>query len=150
MDTNAKILAQSLVANLASSSKPTDQATIEGDLFDNQCPTRTVLDRIGDKWSVLVLLILQHGRMRFTDLKNEIGGVTPKVLTQTLRTMERDGLLIREVYAEVPPRVEYQLTELGHSLHDAVLHIASWAQGNVANILTARENFDQLKNNKEK
>ncbi|MEV0378741.1 helix-turn-helix domain-containing protein [Nonomuraea sp. NPDC050643] len=112
-----------------------------GDVFDPNCPTRVVLDRIGDKWSVLVLLCLVGGPMRFTQLRTRIGGVTPKVLTQTLRAMEQDGLLTREVFAEVPPRVEYTLTELGRSLHEPVSVVASWAERNVGEILRCREKF---------
>ncbi|MED7930257.1 helix-turn-helix domain-containing protein [Nonomuraea sp. LP-02] len=112
-----------------------------GDVFDPQCPTRVVLDRIGDKWSMLVLLSLRDGPMRFTQLRTRIGGVTPKVLTQTLRAMEQDGLLTREVFAEVPPRVEYTLTGLGRSLHGPLSVVAEWAEQNVAEILRCREKF---------
>ncbi|MEQ4717697.1 helix-turn-helix domain-containing protein [Nonomuraea sp. B19D2] len=97
-----------------------------------------VLDRIGDKWSVLVLLSLTEGPMRFTQLRARIGGVTPKVLTQTLRAMEQDGLVTREVFAEVPPRVEYELTPLGRSLRDPVSVVASWAEEHVGEILRYR------------
>jgi len=114
-----------------------------GRLFDPLCPTRTVLDRIGDKWSVLVLLTLREGRLRFTDLKKAIGGVTPKVLTQTLRAMERDGLLTREIFAEVPPKVEYELTSLGHSLEYPISVIASWAEQHVSQIMHSRECHDK-------
>ncbi|MER6947283.1 helix-turn-helix domain-containing protein [Nonomuraea sp. NPDC000554] len=110
-----------------------------GDVFDPNCPTRLVLDRIGDKWSVLVLLALIDGPMRFTVLRGRMGGVTPKVLTQTLRAMEQDGLLTREVFAEVPPRVEYELTALGRSLHEPVSVVARWAEENVNEILLCRE-----------
>ncbi|MEU6711637.1 helix-turn-helix domain-containing protein [Nonomuraea sp. NPDC046802] len=110
-----------------------------GDVFDPNCPARVVLDRIGDKWSVLVLLGLAGGPMRFTRLRARMGGVTPKVLTQTLRAMESDGLVTREVFAEVPPRVEYTLTDLGHSLHGPVSVVAQWAEENVAEILRNRE-----------
>ncbi|NRQ33851.1 helix-turn-helix transcriptional regulator [Nonomuraea sp. NN258] len=110
-----------------------------GDVFDPNCPTRVVLDRIGDKWSVLVLLSLDDGPLRFTELRTRIGGVTPKVLTQTLRSMELDGLLTREVFAEVPPRVEYTLTDLGRSLHAPLSAVAAWAEQNVNKILSYRE-----------
>ncbi|GAA1670328.1 helix-turn-helix domain-containing protein [Nonomuraea sp. NPDC048882] len=110
-----------------------------GDVFDPNCPTRVVLDRIGDKWSALVLLCLVGGPMRFTKLRERIGGVTPKVLTQTLRAMEQDGLVTREVFAEVPPRVEYALTDLGHSLHGPMAAVATWAEQNVGQILRSRE-----------
>ncbi|WP_336206160.1 winged helix-turn-helix transcriptional regulator [Nonomuraea sp. LPB2021202275-12-8] len=112
-----------------------------GDVFDMNCPTRLVLDRIGDKWSVLVVLSLIKGPMRFTELRARIGGVTPKVLTQTLRAMEHDGYLTREVFAEVPPRVEYTLTDLGRSLHGPISVVAEWAEQNVNQILRHREQF---------
>src|SRR5437764_12150822 len=82
----------------------------QGDLFDPDCPTRLVLDRIGDKWTVLVVLLLSDGPMRFSRLRGGLGRVAPKVLTQTLRRLERDGLVTRAIFAEVPPRVEYALT----------------------------------------
>ncbi|WP_433325804.1 winged helix-turn-helix transcriptional regulator [Spirillospora sp. CA-294931] len=113
-----------------------------GDAFDPNCPTRLVLDRIGDKWSVLVVLCLQDGPRRFTELRNMIGGVTPKVLTQTLRAMEHDGLLTREVFAEVPPRVEYTLTPLGASLRTPIQAIADWAEKNVEEVMFARASRD--------
>ncbi|MGH3243394.1 MAG: winged helix-turn-helix transcriptional regulator [Spirillospora sp.] len=110
-----------------------------GDAFDPDCPTRLVLDRIGDKWSVLVVLSLTGGPRRFTGLRDMIGGVTPKVLTQTLRAMERDGLLTRTVYAEVPPRVEYELTALGRSLRTPIEAITAWAEEHVEAVVAARE-----------
>ncbi|WP_141577227.1 helix-turn-helix domain-containing protein [Actinomadura sp. WMMA1423] len=112
---------------------------MKGNAFDPDCPTRLILDRIGDKWSVLVVLILSDGTRRFTELRDLIGGVTPKVLTQTLRAMERDGLLTREVFAEVPPRVEYTLTPLGHSLRGPIGAITEWAEENVGAVVSARE-----------
>lgn len=112
---------------------------MRGDAFDPDCPTRLVLDRIGDKWSALVLLGLQDGPRRFTQLRDRIGGITPKVLTQTLRAMERDGLLTRTIYAEVPPRVEYALTPLGQSLRTPIEAVARWAEENVEAVVAARE-----------
>ncbi|MFB4299511.1 winged helix-turn-helix transcriptional regulator [Actinomadura sp. NTSP31] len=117
---------------------------MRGDAFDPGCPTRLLLDRIGDKWSVLVVLALTGGPRRFTELRSLIGGVTPKVLTQTLRTMERDGLLTREVFAEVPPRVEYALTPMGLSLHGPIQAITDWAEENVEAVLSARGRHDGL------
>ena len=118
-----------------------------GNIFDKSCPSRTVLDRIGDRWSVLVLLVLsEQKRLRFTRLKSHIEGVTPKVLTQTLRAMERDGLINRHIYAEVPPRVEYDLTQLGESLLQAVSTISSWSEANVAEIVSARAVYDRRAN----
>jgi DNA-binding HxlR family transcriptional regulator len=113
-----------------------------GNAFDPDCPTRVVLDRIGDKWTVLVIGALSDGPLRFSVLRTRIGGVAPKVLTQTLRAMERDGLLTRTVYAQVPPRVDYALTELGHSLHGPLAVLTDWAETHVNGILAAREQFE--------
>jgi DNA-binding HxlR family transcriptional regulator len=112
---------------------------VRGDAFDPACPTRLVLDRIGDRWTVLVVLALRDGPRRFTELRKHVNGVTPKVLTQTLRAMERDGLLVREVFAEVPPRVEYTLTPLGMSLQTPIQAITDWAEAHVGQVMAARE-----------
>jgi DNA-binding HxlR family transcriptional regulator len=111
----------------------------QGNAFDPESPTRLVLDRIGDKWTVLVVLTLRDGARRFTELRKAVNGVTPKVLTQTLRAMERDGLLTRQVFAEVPPRVEYELTPLGMSLQAPIQAITDWAEKNVSEVMAARE-----------
>jgi DNA-binding HxlR family transcriptional regulator len=106
------------------------------------CPPRLVLDRIGDKWSVLIVLNLGDGPKRFSELRDVLHHVTPKVLTYTLRGMERDGLLTRTVFAEVPPRVEYELTPLGHSLRPVVKPISTWAREHVDEILSSRKAHD--------
>ncbi|XVQ13560.1 winged helix-turn-helix transcriptional regulator [Spirillospora sp. CA-255316] len=113
-----------------------------GDAFNPDCGTRLVLDRIGDKWSVLVVLGLIDGPRRFTGLRDMIGGITPKVLTQTLRALERDGLVTREVFAEVPPRVEYALTPLGRSLRAPIQAVNDWAEEHVNEVMRAREHHD--------
>jgi DNA-binding HxlR family transcriptional regulator len=113
-----------------------------GDAFDPDCPTRVVLDRIGDKWTVLVIGALQDGPLRFSVLRTRIGGVAAKVLTQTLRAMERDGLLTRTVHAQVPPRVDYELTDLGGSLTGPIQTLTDWAETHLAQILGARETYD--------
>ncbi|EIV05215.1 marR family transcriptional regulator [Mycobacteroides abscessus subsp. bolletii 2B-0307] len=113
-----------------------------GNLFDTQCPTRIVLDRIGDKWTVLVVAALADGPMRFTALRDRIGGVTGKVLTSTLRSMLRDGLVKRTAYVTVPPKVEYELTELGLSLREPIDQLRTWAERNVAHIVRNREAHD--------
>lgn len=113
-----------------------------GDLFDPNCPTRLLLDRIGDKWTVLVVLLLSDGPMRFSRVRGDLGRVAPKVLAQTLRRMERDGLATREVFAEVPPRVEYALTDLGRSLIDPIAVLADWAELNVGQITAAQAAYD--------
>ncbi|MEV0227336.1 helix-turn-helix domain-containing protein [Streptomyces sp. NPDC050704] len=106
------------------------------------CPPRLVLDRIGDKWSVLIVLNLGDGPKRFSELRDLLHHVTPKVLTHTLRGMERDGLLTRTVFAEVPPRVEYELTPLGHSLRPVMEPINTWAEKHVDEVLSLRKAHD--------
>ena len=117
--------------------------TIErGDAFDPDCPTRVVLDRIGGKWTVLVIGSLEAGSLRVGELRARIGGVAPKVLTQTLRAMERDGLLTRTVHAQVPPRVDYELTPLGASLTGPIATLTDWAETHLTQILGSRDSYD--------
>lgn len=111
-------------------------------VMDQFCPSRVVLQRIGDKWTPLVFQALKQGVLRFSELRSAIGGVTPKVLTQTLRSLERDGLVSRTVYAEVPPRVEYCLTELGVSLLEPLDAVRAWAETHAGSVLTSRDAFD--------
>ena len=113
-----------------------------GDAFDPECPTRVVLDRIGDKWTVLVIGSLVDGPLRFSALRARIGGVAPKVLTQTLRAMERDGLLVRRVHAEVPPRVEYALSSLGATMAPPLKALGSWSLTHGKRVEEARDRFD--------
>ena len=121
----------------------TNRGVLErGNAFDPDCPTRVVLDRIGDKWTVLVIGALADGPLRFTALRQRVGGVAPKVLTQTLRAMERDGLLTRTVFAQVPPRVDYALTELGVSLGGPIGVLTDWAEAHVGRIVAARDEFE--------
>ncbi|GAB3682632.1 winged helix-turn-helix transcriptional regulator [Angustibacter aerolatus] len=114
-----------------------------GDAFDPDCPTRAVLDRIGDKWTVLVVVALADGPMRFSALRARVGGVAPKVLTQTLRALERDGLLTREVFAQVPPKVVYELTPLGRSLEAPLEAVRHWAEHNIADVAANRAAYDE-------
>jgi DNA-binding HxlR family transcriptional regulator len=114
----------------------------QGDLFDSDCPTRLVLDRIGDKWTGLIVLLLSDGPMRFSHLRRDLGRIAPKVLTESLRRMERDGLVSREIFAEVPPRVEYTLTDLGRSLIGPIAFIGDWAEVNVHRISAAQRAYD--------
>lgn len=114
-----------------------------GNIYDPDCPTRTVLDRIGDKWTALVVLVLLGGPRRFTRLRTEIGGIAPKVLAETLRRLERDGIVTRTAFAEIPPRVEYELTPLGLSLEQPIRLITAWAEDNVPRITGAREEYDR-------
>ncbi len=103
---------------------------------------RDVLNRIGDKWSLLVIGTLDQGRMRFSELQRHIPGISQRMLTLTLRQLERDGLVTRTVYAEVPPRVEYELTDMGATLIEPSLALATWAIENYAGIDAARATFD--------
>jgi DNA-binding HxlR family transcriptional regulator len=98
-----------------------------------------VLDRIGDRWTVLIVGALSTSTLRFSELRERVGGITAKVLTQTLRAMERDGYVTREVFAEVPPRVEYSLTPLGRSLVEPIGHIAKWADEHGELVLANRQ-----------
>ncbi|WP_415856050.1 winged helix-turn-helix transcriptional regulator [Sinomonas sp. G460-2] len=110
--------------------------------MDPECPSRVVLQRIGDKWTPLIVQALKVGPLRFSALRAAVGGITPKVLTQTLRTLERDGLVSRAVFAEVPVRVEYRLTPLGASLLGPLDAIRDWAESHARKILDARSAFD--------
>lgn len=109
------------------------------DIYDPGCPGRLVLDRIGGRWTVLIVGVLEDGTKRFSEVRDAVGGITPKVLTQTLRGMERDGLVIRKVYAEVPPKVEYTLTEMGMSLVTPIEAIRTWAEDNMDEFIASRE-----------
>jgi len=102
----------------------------------------TVLARVGDKWSVLIIMLLGDGTKRFNEIKRMVGGISQRMLTFTLRGLERDGLVTRTVYPTTPQRVEYQLTRLGITLRQAVEPLGAWAQGHVGEILKSRERFD--------
>ncbi len=108
-----------------------------------ECQTiSALLSRIGDKWSVLVVARLGHGPLRFSALRRQIDGISQKMLTTTLRSLERDGFVIRTVFPTTPPQVEYQLTALGRDLLDPVGALADWALKNQARVDEAREKFD--------
>jgi DNA-binding HxlR family transcriptional regulator len=119
-----------------------DSVLVRGNLFDADCPSRQVLDRIGDRWSVLVVRVLADGTLRHGEIAARIGGITPKMLTQTLRGLERDGLATRTVHAEVPPRVEYALTDLGRSLLGVAHALEEWAETHISDVDAARAAYD--------
>ena len=119
-----------------------DTIDLPPDVFARECASRVVLDRIGDRWTVLVVVALAAGRLRFSELRARIEGITPKVMTQTLRALERDGLITREVFAEVPPRVEYELTALGHDLLAPIDAIRIWAEEHASRIVANRDVYD--------
>jgi DNA-binding HxlR family transcriptional regulator len=110
---------------------------------DRSCPSRLILDHLADKWAVLIVVRLSFGTMRFAELRRAVDGISQKMLTVTLRDLERDGLVIRKLYASVPPKVEYSLTPLGSSLVDKVNELCAWAEANIAEVLKARERFDR-------
>ncbi|MFC5138333.1 winged helix-turn-helix transcriptional regulator [Actinomycetospora rhizophila] len=110
--------------------------------YRKACPTRQLLDRIGDRWTVLVVGALADGPRRYTELARRIEGVSQKMLTQTLRALERDGLVVRTVHPVIPPRVEYELSDLGRSLLAPLGALERWAIDNIADVLAAREDYD--------
>lgn len=114
----------------------------EIDWYDRNCPSRQLLDRIGDTWSVLIIAALADGPRRYSQVAARIDGVSPKMLTQTLRGLERDGMISRTVFPEVPPRVEYELTGLGRSLLGLVADMSTWAEKHIADVIDARDAYD--------
>jgi DNA-binding HxlR family transcriptional regulator len=112
-------------------------------VYDQNCPTRLALDRIADKWTVLIVGCLAPGTRRFGELRREISGISPKVLTQKLRELERDGIINRKIYASVPPKVEYRLTPLGQTLISLLDSIRVWAESHIEAVLDAQVEYDQ-------
>jgi DNA-binding HxlR family transcriptional regulator len=109
----------------------------------SKCPTVSeMLSRLGDKWSVLVIMRLRNGPQRFSDLKRSVVGISQRMLTLTLRALERDGLVSRTVYPTVPPSVEYALTELGESFSEPIEAMGGWVFRNHDKIQAARTDFD--------
>lgn len=116
----------------------TKSTWLPGDVLDRECPSRLVIGRLGNKWTMLIVIALSSGVHRFSELRDRIGEVTPKVLTQSLRALERDGIVERTVYAVVPPKVEYRLTDLGQSLLEPIAAVKAWAESNYGAVLDAR------------
>lgn len=106
-------------------------------------PVTDVLSLIGDKWTVLIVMLLADGPRRFNELKRMVDGISQRMLTLTLRNLERDGLVTRTVFPTVPPRVDYELTPLGHSLKEPVAALGHWAHVNQAQMDLARAQFDR-------
>ena len=109
---------------------------------DNCSATRQVLNRVGEKWSVLIVAMLGNGRQRFSELRRSIDGISQRMLTLTLRGLERDGIVIRTVHPTVPPTVDYELTELGFTLLEPIGALTRWAQDNRTKFQAARNRFD--------
>jgi DNA-binding HxlR family transcriptional regulator len=113
-------------------------------MYKTFCPIRDILDRIGDKWSILIVWNLnENGTTRFNELHRKIPDISQKMLTTTLRTLEKDGLVTRQIYPEIPPRVEYCLTETGISLIPHIQALIGWAQQNKEAIMISREKFEK-------
>lgn len=114
------------------------------------CTARDTLDLVGDKWTVQVVGSLGNGTKRFTEIRRSVNGISSRMLTVTLRSLERDGLVVRRVYPVIPPRVEYTLTDLGESLLDLVLALIDWSAANTDRILAQRKRFDDAQSADEK
>ncbi|QRP48687.1 helix-turn-helix domain-containing protein [Amycolatopsis sp. FDAARGOS 1241] len=114
----------------------------QGNPYDRDCPTRQLLDRIGDQWTVLIVGTLRDGPLRFTQIGKRVEGISQKVLTQTLRSLVRDGILTRTAYPVIPPKVEYELTPLGHDLAEPLDMLDLWARRHMDQVTAAREAFD--------
>lgn len=111
-------------------------------VMEEACPVREVLDRVAGKWSVQILVAAAHGPIRFTELERGIEGISRRMLTLTLRNLERDGLLTRTVYPTVPPKVEYELTDMARELHVTLLQLTEWAERHRSTIHAARAAYD--------
>ena len=114
------------------------------DIASEDCrAVSSILARVGDKWTVLIVVLLGDGPKRFNEIKRIVGGISQRMLTFTLRGLERDGLVTRTVYPTTPQRVDYELTKLGSTLWKAVEPLSSWARAHVSEILTSRKRFDE-------
>ncbi len=111
---------------------------LTADAYCDTCPTRAALDRLAGKWTVLIIDLLGDGTQRFSDLRRRIGGISQKMLTQTLRDLEADGYITRTVFPVVPPRVDYDLTPLGRSLHGLLRQVRDWAEVHINEVEDAR------------
>lgn len=112
------------------------------DVMVATCPSRTSLAKIANKWTAMIVIALNDGPLRFGVLRDAVDGISGKVLTETLRDLERDGILTRTMYNEMPPRVEYELTALGQTLRDPLAALGHWAQEHIETVLHARDEYD--------
>lgn len=115
----------------------------EPNVYAEACPSRAILELVADKWTLLIMPALRRGPKRNSDLMRLIEGVSQKMLTQTLRELERNGLVTRIDHQEVPPRVDYELTELGRSLADTVRKLDAWAENHIPDVKAARAAFEK-------
>ena len=114
------------------------------DLSQYDCRVRLVLDHVADKWTLVVLTCLGDGELRFTQLKGRIDGISQRMLTVTLRTLERDGIVKRTVYSAMPPNIAYRLTPLGQTLRTAIGPLTTWATEHLKEVAAAQQRYDQL------
>lgn len=117
--------------------------SVSEQVWTQGCPVREVLDRVAGKWSILIIVAAALGPVRFTELERSIEGISRRMLTLTLRNLERDGLLTRTVYPTVPPKVEYELTPIARELHESLLALTAWAERHRATITAARHAYDE-------
>ena len=115
----------------------------DADAYLAACPSRPILDLLGNKWTMLVMGALSDGPQRFGQLRRRLGGITQKMLTQTLRGLERDGLVSRTVYPTIPPRVDYAVTDLGRDVAGLLTAIRLWSEQHINDVLAAREDYDE-------
>jgi DNA-binding HxlR family transcriptional regulator len=115
-------------------------------LFDTSCAGHQVLECIANKWTILIVYVLTQGKKRYGELKQQVVGISPKMLIQNLRQLERYGLIEREVHPSVPPKVEYSLTPLGASLIEPLAILGEWAYQHIADVKTATEHYDSNPN----
>ncbi len=121
----------------------TNQVSRAEQLMDVFCPTRHVISRIGDKWTILIITALDlDGTLRFTQIRDRVGGITKKVLTTALRALERDGLVHRDAIPTVPVTVEYSLTDFGRSLASVATHIREWSFANIDRLMSENSAYD--------
>jgi DNA-binding HxlR family transcriptional regulator len=125
------------------SPQPALKRIAQMNLFDTSCAGHQILEHIANKWTILIVYALTQGKKRYSELKQQVVGVSPKMLIQNLRNLERYGLVEREVFPSVPPRAEYSLTPLGVSLVEPLAILGEWAYQHIADVKTAMEHYDK-------
>lgn len=119
---------------------------MQGYVFSADCPSRKILLNLTSRWSVLILVALRDQRLRFNELKKLIDGISEKMLAQTLKTLENDGFIVRQDYAEIPPRVDYQLTDFGREASERLFDLTTWLENNLSELLENQPNKDIVQN----
>ncbi|WP_341534978.1 winged helix-turn-helix transcriptional regulator [Acetobacter suratthaniensis] len=127
---------------MSETTSPTDQTADQYNVCAKNCPARMVFERLADKWTLLIIRVLRHSPCRFNQLRREIEGISQKALSQTLRKLERDGLVSRTAFPTVPVTVEYALTTLGETLSNRIAPLLSWAEDQIEHVLEAQRQYD--------